>query len=240
MEEEIRSLSKIILEAMRYYDLNLDKLARMSGISERHLEALLEERFKQLPSVPYIHGYLNKIAGLLNLNGEDLWRVYLKDNQNLRRSGEHDQLPPNRFSYRSWLSRPVIFIAGGLVIVGFYIFFQTSFFFNKPDLVFDGLVNDSLIVAEEKFIFRGRIEAPAALAVNDEQINLEPDGSFEKTVYLNPGVNIFTFKAKKILGKELKIIKQIFYEPATSTTDAKIEASPLSPEIFPAGAESGF
>lgn len=217
MEEEVRSLSKIVFEAMHYYDLNLEKLARLSGISERHLEALLEEKFKQLPSAPYIHGYLNKIAGLLNLNGEDLWRVYLKDNQNMRRSGERDQLPPNRFSYRLWLSRPVVLLVAGLLVVGLFIFFQTSFFFNKPDLAFDGLTNDSLIVSEEKFIFRGRLEAPAALSINDERINLTADGLFEKTVYLNPGVNIFTFKAKKVLGRELQLIKQIFYEPATST-----------------------
>lgn len=235
MEEEIRSFSKIILDAMRYYDLNLEKLSRASGISERHLEALLEEKFKQLPSAPYIHGYLNKIAALLNLNGEDLWRVYLKDNQNLRRSGERDQLPPNRFSYRLWLSRPVVLIASGLIVAGLYIFFQTSFFFNKPNLFFDGLANDSLIVAGEKFVFRGRIEAPASLTVNGETVSIGPDGSFEKTVYLNPGVNVFTFGAKKVLGRELKIIKQIFYEPTTSTTDrsADPEESPFLPETFP-------
>jgi len=249
MEEEIKSLSKIILEAMRYYDINLDKLARMSGISERHLEALLEERFKQLPSAPYIHGYLNKIAALLNLNGEDLWRVYLKDNQSLRRSGERDQLPPNRFSYRLWLSRPIVFVIAGLAIVGLYIFFHVSFFFNKPDLVFEDLDNDSLIVSEEKFIFHGQIEAPASLSINDEEINLNPDGSFEKTVYLNAGVNVFTFKAKKVLGKELNIIKQIFYEPATSTSNqASRSINPVSipieealkPESVPTGANAGF
>lgn len=204
---------------MRYYDLNLEKLSRMSGISERHLEALLEEKFKQLPSAPYVHGYLSKIGAILNLNSEDLWRIYLKDNHNLRRSGERDKLPPNRFFYRFWLSRRFIILASGVVIIGLYVFFQTSFFFNKPDLVFEDLSEDSLIVDNDKFIFRGRIEAPASLSINDEQISIDSAGSFEKTVYLNSGLNVFTFRAKKVLGKELKVIKQIFYSGLATTTD---------------------
>lgn len=245
MEEEVRSFSKIILEAMRYYDLNLEKLSRSSGISERHLEALLEEKFKQLPSAPYVHGYLTKISAILNLNSEELWRIYLKDNHNLRRSGEKDQLPPNRFSYRFWLSRRFIILATGVVIVGLYVFFQTSFFFNKPGLDFENLSEDSFIADNDKFIFRGKIEAPASLFINDEQISIDSVGSFEKTVYLNPGLNVFTFRAKKALGKELKVIKQIFYSGMATTTDQTsqpIENEGFSalPEDSATGSESGF
>ncbi|MDP1706466.1 MAG: helix-turn-helix domain-containing protein [bacterium] len=245
MEEEIRSFSKIILEAMRYYDLNLEKLSRTSGISERYLEALLEEKFKQLPSAPYVHGYLSKIAAILNLNGEELWRIYLKDNHNLRRSGERDQLPPNRFSYRFWLSRRFIILGSAVVIVGLYVFFQTSFFFNKPNLVFEDLSEDSLIADNDKFIFRGKIEVPASLFINNEQISIDSTGSFEKTIYLNPGLNVFTFRAKKALGKELKIIKQIFYSGTATTTDQAgqlIENKnfPVLPEDSATGSENSF
>lgn len=232
MEEEVRSLAKIILEAMRYYDLNLDKLAKLSGISERHLAALLEEKFKQLPSAPYVHGYLAKIAALLNLDGEDLWRVYLKDNQNLRRSGERDQLPPNRFSYRFWMTRTAILIIAALLIAGFYVFFQASGFFNKPDLFFENLEDDSAIVQEERFVFRGRIESPASLTLDGEPVNVAADGSFEKTVYLNTGVNIFTFRAKKALGRETEIVRQVFYEPATSSISSQGSILPSGPAEF--------
>ncbi len=98
MENENKNLANLILEALKLKGLNLDKLSQLTGVSERSLALILEERFEKLPSAPYIHGYLLKIAEVLNLDGQKLWQEYLKNNAEIRRSGQEDTLPLNRFA----------------------------------------------------------------------------------------------------------------------------------------------
>ena len=93
-----KNLINLILEALKLKGMNLEKLSQLSGVSERSLALLLEEQFDKLPPAPYVHGYLVKIAETLNLDGRELWREYLKNNEEIRRSGKEDILPLNRFA----------------------------------------------------------------------------------------------------------------------------------------------
>lgn len=218
MDNELKSLAKIIIDAMRYYDLNVDKLSRLTGISERFLDALLEDKFNQLPSAPYVHGYLNKVAKVLNLDGEEIWRIYLKDHRAIRRSGEKDKFPPNRFIYRFWFNRPVVLAAILIIILLLYLFLRINLV-GRPRLYFEQWLNQNYLTASSsKIQIDGRLKPLAVLTINGEQINLDTDGRFEAAIRLNPGLNILNFKVRKFLGKEkLVAVKQIFYEPAAET-----------------------
>jgi len=174
-----------------------------------------------LPSAPYVHGYLNKIAGVLNLDGEELWRIYLKDHQGIRRSGEKDKLPPNRFVYRFWFNRPVMLAAILIIILLIYLFLRVNLI-GQPRLFFDQWLSRNYVTASSsKAEIGGRLKPLAVLTINGEQINLNTDGRFEAAIQLNPGLNILNFKVRKFLGKEkLVAVKQIFYEPPAQTSSS--------------------
>ena len=86
-------LGTLIVDAMRMKSISVEKLAGVTGVSDRILNGLIEERYENLPPAPYVRGYLLKIAAVLNLDGEALWADYVKHNDSVRRSGKKDQLP---------------------------------------------------------------------------------------------------------------------------------------------------
>lgn len=212
--EENKNLSTILLDALRARNLTIEKLAQMTGISERILENLLEEKFDRLPASPYVHGYLIKIASALNLEGEKLWHEYLKRNNAVKSSGAKDRLPVNRFASSSF-NKKMGGIALAILLFGF-VGFKLYRFFGPPELVLFNLTDGS-VVQESALTLTGTLNPNDKLTLNNEEVYADNNGMFETTVTLSPGLNVLDFKIKKFLGKEYTITKQIFYKTATST-----------------------
>lgn len=200
------------MEAMRRYSFDVEKLSRLTGIPERFINALIEERWGQLPPVPYARGYLRKVSEILNLNSDEIWQNYLKDRREIRRSGRHDRLPANRFALNPLLNRSlVIFAVIIFLLIVYFILLGGSILGNTEIQIFD-FSDDYLVWSNPEFVFRGRVAPLAALTINGSSFYPDEEGYFEIPVRLQPGLNNFEFKAKKILGREGKVIKQIFYQ----------------------------
>ncbi len=210
-ETETKNLSSIILESLRAKGLNFERLSQLSGVSERFLNLLIEGKVEKLPSRPYAHGYILKIAEVLNLEGERLWQEFLKNNESIRRSGKNDQLPKNRFIIPKFNKK--ILIAGfAIIVISGYILAKAPSFLSKPQLNLENLKENKIVVQEPNYTVKGRFNTSDRLTLNDEQIYPDKAGRFEKSIELQPGFNTLTFKIKKFLGKEYVITKQIFYQ----------------------------
>jgi lambda repressor-like predicted transcriptional regulator len=221
MENENKNLANLILEALKLKGLNLDKLSQLTGVSERSLALILEERFDKLPSAPYVHGYLVKIAEILNLDGQKLWQEYLKNNAEIRRSGQEDTLPLNRFAIPK-LNKKIIAAAGAVIIVLIFVIFRLPALFGQPELKISNIKDNPTVVQEANFIIRGIMNPADELTVNGEIVYPDKDGNFEKNILLQSGFNNIIFQTKKLLGKTYTVTKQIFYQ-TTSTTDGKTQ-----------------
>lgn len=222
MENETRPLRDILLDALRVKNISAEKLSMLSGVSERFMNALLAEETKQLPSAPYVRGYLIKIAEVLGLDGQELWSAYIKPNASIRRSGAEDSLPGNRFLAPRF--RAKLLIVGGLAIVAVVFgIMRIPGFFGGSSLNISNMEPD-MIVREASFTVRGSIDPSDQLAVNGEILYPKADGSFEHAITLTPGFNTIEFKVKQFLGKEEVITKQLFYEaPSSTESKPKIE-----------------
>ncbi|TSA45348.1 helix-turn-helix domain-containing protein, partial [bacterium] len=53
-ETNDQKLTNFILEALKLKGLTLDKLSQLTGVSERSLALLIEEKFDKLPPAPYV------------------------------------------------------------------------------------------------------------------------------------------------------------------------------------------
>lgn len=216
-------LSQTISDLMRAKSLDIEKLAQMTGVSDRYLQFLLEEKFNKLPAAPYVRGYLMRISQVLGLDSEKVWQEYLRDNESLNRAGKEDRMPENRFVSKSPISKTTIaLVALGLIAA---LAIVRAVYINNPKVEFQNLKDDITIVKESNFTIKGKLDPAYKLTLNNEEIILGGDGAFEKEVILEPNFNNFTFKAKKLLGKEHQISKQIFYQEPQET---------LSPEPVPA------
>ncbi len=207
-------LGALLNSALRAKGINQEKLAQITGISDRFITLLLEERFKELPAAPYMHGYILKIADALSLEGEEVWNNYFKNHPLLRRSGEQDIIPQNRFLRSSlrW------YIAGSIIILILgYIFFRLPYFTQEPLLSLRP-IETTAVVTNPSFILKGTISPHDQLTVNGEVVYSDEKGDFEKQVTLEPGLNTFTFHVEKKFGKSRETIYQISYRPASSTS----------------------
>lgn len=70
-------------------------------------------------------------------------------------------------------------------------------------------------VASPLLVLGGSIKPGDKLTVNGESTYVNPDGSFEKEVLLQKGLNTVELKVARFLGKEKKIMRQFIFEPET-------------------------
>lgn len=222
MTQEEKNLSGFIVEALKTRGMTLEKLSQLSGVSEGALELLLEERFDKLPSAPYIHGYLMKIAEVLNIDGKELWQHYLKNNEELRRSGEEDTLPLNRF-ITPQINKKVVIIAACIIVIGGYFILRLPSLLGKPELNLRNLDENQIIATSPQFTIEGSMDPADKLTVNGEVIYPDKDGLFKKDVSLQPGFNTFIFEVKKLLGSSYTITKQVFYETQKSNNNGSTQ-----------------
>lgn len=211
MENEKKNLNNHILEALKLKGMNLEKLSQLTGVSERSLALLLEEQYDKLPPAPYVRGYLVKIAEALNLDGRELWREYLKNNGEIRRSGREDTLPMNRFAIPK-LNKKIVAISGAAILIIAIIVFRLPAFFGQPELKISNISENPTIVNEATFSVHGIMNPADELTINGEVVYPQKDGNFEKSVLLQPGFNNLVFQIKKLLGRTYAVEKQVFYQ----------------------------
>jgi cytoskeletal protein RodZ len=226
MEEfmETKTVAMIIEEAMRAKSISMEKLAQLTGISERFLESLIKEKAGKLPSAPYLRGYLSKIADVLNLNGELLWSSYQKENA-VQKPVQKIEMA-NSIRDNEWIKKltntKALLIIGGAVIVALIIMWRGSAFIGKPTLSLENF-GDNISVSTSTFLVKGKIDPKNQVTINDEVVFPDDVGAFEKTFTLAPGFNTFNFKVKGILGKELDITKQVYLTTTTKKAEKPVE-----------------
>lgn len=206
-----KNLAEALKEQLESKGVSLEKLQQLTDIPERYLETILKGDLKKMPAAPYIRGYLFKIAGILNFNGEELWQQYKKEAE-VFSSGAKDRLPENRFAIKTiskkWLA---ILIIGFVLLI--YLGFSASRLLGKPALSVTSPIADTAVINFSTAVIAGTINPNDILKINNQEIVADKEGQFSKTYNLQPGINIFEITAKKLLGRETKIIKQIIYQP---------------------------
>ncbi len=225
-----QSFREIILNAIEEKGIAIGKLAELSRVPERYLELLLREEYDRLPSAPYLHGYLLRLARVLNLDSELLWEIFKKEYR-LKTSGLEDRLPVNRFAIDT-LSNTKILVTGGLIILALlYLAFRWNTLFGKPSLVILDPAASVISAASNVYTIRGSTGRNVKITINNDLIETDNRGSFSKDVFLESGDNTFTITAKKLLGRATTVTRQITaliseesalssFSSSTSPTDA--------------------
>ncbi len=213
--DEGKGLSELLNEAIALRGLDVKKLSELTDIPVHYLAALSEGDFTKLPAVPYVRGYLIKVAEALRVDADLFLRAYKQEVsfRALKTSGSEDKLPSNRFTLGT-PSRKRTFIIIGiiLVLVIIYLIWRIDDFLGTPKIQIFSPAADNLIVNSPSIKLSGEVSSRDKLTVNNEEILVEKNGQFQKDFSLQPGINTIEFKAKRFLGKEAKVIRQVIYQ----------------------------
>lgn len=210
MEE--KDFHTILKEQMNLKSLNVTKLAAMTGIQERYLSAIAEGHPEKLPPSPYIRGYIMKLADCLNFDGEELWSLY-RQRYALKTSGVHDVLPQNRFAIKTISKNKIVFGIAAIALV-VYAGMQFNKLTGVPEITVTNPAAANLIsTANEIFVVSGIINPRDKLFINGENVVPQENGTFNKEIQLQPGINTVEFKVSRFLGRETLVTRQILYQP---------------------------
>ena len=241
MPPEDHNFQEFFAAKIKDRGISVRKLAEATGIAPGHLENMVHGRFDDLPSAPYVHGYLVRLGKALDFDGEAWWDKIKKDGF-VKNSGSADMLPSNRFLKQS----PAKFIWGGIgaAIVIIYLAFQIPIIFGKPTvkIIFPSV--NPYTTASSTLTIEGTAAGADSLSLNGDSIAIAQDGSWQKTVLLQNGVNTFDITAKKLLGGGIDITEQIFYQgpalPGAPTSTATSTVSSGTSTTPPTASSSFF
>jgi hypothetical protein len=214
--DEGKNLSEILNEAMDLRSLDAKKLAELTDIPAHYLSALSSGDFSKLPAVPYVRGYLAKIADALRIDVNLLLRAYKQEIllRSVKTSGSDDKLPTNRFTFKtSHRKRNLIIIGIVLALLIAFLIWRLDDFLGTPRVQITNPSFASLIVNQPSITLSGEVNPQDKLTVNGEEVLVEKDGKFSKDFSLQPGINTIAFKVKRFLGKEVEVIRQVIYQP---------------------------
>ena len=193
-------------ELMESQGVGPEKLASLTNIPLRFINSLKNAEFSKLPSEPYVRGYLQKIAGALKTDPDEILRVY-KESAAAATSGKGDKLPENRF-------RKLTIQSGWMTGLAIVILIASFLFFRFDDIF--GITGLEAVIpstsSSELIAITGNVKPGDRLTLNDEIVYTDDIGHFEKEIVLEPGLNKLEFKIRRFLGRERTIVRQIYYQ----------------------------
>ena len=211
-----------LTEKLKEKGLNFEKLSQISGIALKHLENLNAGNLSDLPPAPYLRGYFKKIGEILEFDGEKAWKEFRFANE-IFTSGPKDSMPQNRFAKKSGLKKTWL-LAGAAAVIVIVIALRLPSILGRPQVNIIYPNQDLTNVTNEQILVRGEIKGGDKLTINSEDVLISDDGSWQKSIFLQPGLNTIEFSVKKFLGRETNLIRQILYEvPIEITSTEEIE-----------------
>lgn len=215
MNPEETSFEQFFAERIKAKGLSLKKLSDLTGITPSHLENMLRGDFANIPSAPYFRGYLMRLGKVLDFDGEAWWNRLKRDVKN---SGELDILPKNRF-IKSAPPKYLWAVGAGAIIL-IYLIFQFTRIIGQPGLAITYPTQNPFTTASSTLTITGTSHDADSLSLNGDEISPAADGSWQKGVLLQNGLNTFQVTAKKLLGGETDIIQQVWYQAPGITTSS--------------------
>ncbi|MFA6136166.1 MAG: helix-turn-helix domain-containing protein [Candidatus Paceibacterota bacterium] len=213
---EIKSLREIIKGGIKAKGITPQKLTELTDIAPIYIKSLLEGNLENMPALPYVRGYMEKIADVLDLDFREIWEQYRKETE-IKKSGEKDLLPNNRYATKPINKKSIFWIVLVLVVVSLLIP-QISSFLGSPYIEVTSPKENNIIVEQNTYLLRGKVSnSRDKVTIGDEEIVVFPDGTFEKEVLLNDKINTFEFRAKRFLGKTSLVSRIIIYQPLEIT-----------------------
>ena len=208
---EDKHFKDFLKEQMESKNFTVAKISDHTGISERHIQALLLGETEKLPSTPYVRGYLSKIANVLELNSNVLWKIYVQE-FSTPSSGPLDHLPLNRYAIRPvnkvWLTVGIL-----AVLLFFYFLANTPHLFGEPTLKLQSPAAETTTTNFDTIPLTGAISPSDKLLIDNQEVVPNASGQFTTTYHLQPGLNQIEFTVKRFLGKELKVERKVIYQP---------------------------
>lgn len=222
MNPDETTLEIFLRDRMKEKGVSLKKLSDVTGISINHIENMLRGDFEHVPATPYFRGYLIRLGEELDFDGEAWWEK-IKREADVGKSGPDDAMPKNRFVRESPAKMITILVV--IIAALFYFGFELSHILGKPAIDITSPVGTPYVATSNSVMIQGVAKNTDSIYVNGDEATIAADGSWQKNVLLQGGVNTFDISAKKFLGGTTNVVEQITYNPPVASSSPSSTAA---------------
>lgn len=195
--------------------LTLDAVASQLNISIKHLQAIEESRYQDLPGKVYARNFVRRYIELVGLNVETAMEKFDQEYAVLTAPQQRRQsILPQRAQAEQpwWLRHSRLLFAGAVVaIVAGYFGWQIVRLVTPPQLTVTQPETD-VLVRTSMLTITGSTEPSAEVRINNETAEVSATGEFSVPVDLQVGLNTIKITAKKKRSGEQVVIRQVLYE----------------------------
>lgn len=197
--------STILSHARLDKELDFNEISKRLKIPAKYLQAIEEENKPLLPQEPYCSLIIKDYANFLNLNGDEVLRIFRRDFSQEKASTTATFLAPGLTP--SFLFR-LSFI---LLLLAFsaYLFFEYQSFNSPPKLIVTW--PEQTIIIDNIAKITGQTDSEATVSIDGDPVLVDQDGKFSSDVKIpETGLNI-TVESHSIAGKITTITKSYHF-----------------------------
>lgn len=197
--------------------ISLEEMSQKTKIDKKHLQALEECRFKDLPeAVVYQKNFVKKYVEALGLDPTVFLQQYESEEKvEKKQRHPHIKIKKNYFSNLPIIIRFFLIILLALVFVG-YLVIQVRNIIEPPEL-FVFRPEDGFVTEETQIIIQGQTDKEVVVTINGKGISTNEQGQFEETIDLASGVNTLLISARKKHGKMTDVVRHVVYKVVNSS-----------------------
>lgn len=191
----------------------LEEASRETRIALRHLRALEESLYDEIPGEVYITNFIKIYSKALGLMPKQSLAQYQEEKHIIEKKKQHHVLKEiGKIPLIDRMLGPrtvrLTLICTIVLIVLSYIIFSVYQTIAPPILTIH-TPKDNIETSEFIITIRGKTEPEAQLFVNNQEVIIDTDGSFQKQIHLREGLNLVTISAKTKHSRERKVVRHI-------------------------------
>lgn len=187
--------STILSHARLDKELDLTEVSRKLKIPAKYLQAIEEENKSLFPQEPYCSLIIKDYANFLNLNGEEILRIFRRDfNREPTPSVQRRQSPGFTPNLIFKLSLAILFIT----FAG-YLFLEYLSYSRPPKLLIDW--PETNLIIDGTVRITGRTDSEATVSVNGDPVLVDQDGKFSADINIPQAGLDVTIESRSIAGR---------------------------------------
>ena len=98
-----------------------------------------------------------------------------------------------------------------LFAVAGYLFIRFIPFLFTPEIILEKPGTENIVVNFSQIEVAGYANHASSLTLNSEELYIEKNGKFSKTVELTEGINRLVLEAESIFGRKAEVVRKVIY-----------------------------
>ena len=203
---KIETLGEYLAEVRNSLNFSLEEISKQTGINLKFLIALENGRFEVLPPDVYVLGFLRQLAEIYKINAQTLIEQYKKEkiiDNNLKIQALSPKSKVESFWERLVITPKNLSVFLGALFIAAsigYIVWQVLSINRAPSLTILEPQNN-VVISGSFAVVRGKTKPGALVKINQQELFVESDGSFETELGVSPGPRELIITASNRFGK---------------------------------------